>query len=291
MSAIAQLRAAIGVFDVAFTTRPLEATTLARAALDRGCTRIIAVGGDGTTNEVVNGFFRDGAPINATASLSIISSGTGGDFRRTVGIGKGIAASIARLRDVPARPVDVGHVRYVDTTGVPQERFFLNVASFGLSGDVVDRVASGGPSRVFGGRLTYVFGALGALVRHRRVNVRVTIDNHYDTSADMTIGAICNGRFFGGGMMVAPNALPDDGLFDVVLLRATTRRGVMARMSELRRGTHIAHDSVHVARGASVVLSARDSASESIRLEIDGESGAYLPAHFTLRPHGLLVHV
>lgn len=291
MSAIAQLRVAIGTCDVAFTTRPLEATTLARAALDRGYTRIVAMGGDGTTNEVVNGFFSDGTAINATASLSIVSSGTGGDFRRTMGIGDGIAASIARLRDVPARPVDVGHVRYVDAQGMPHERFFLNVASFGLSGDVVDRVASAGPSRVFGGRLTYVLGALAALIRHRRVNVRITIDSHYDNSADMTIGAICNGRFFGGGMMVAPDALPDDGVFDVVLLRATTRLGVIARMSELVRGTHVAHGSVQVARGASVVLTAGESTSEPIRLEIDGENGACLPAHFTLRRHALLVHV
>lgn len=289
--AIAQLRAGIGPCDVAFTTRPLEATTLARAALDRGYTRIVAMGGDGTTNEVVNGFFRDGTAISATASLGIVSSGTGGDFCRTVGIAAGIAAGIARLREVPARPVDVGHVRYVDAQGMPRERYFLNVASFGLSADVVERVAQAGPARVLGGRFTYLAGALGALLRHRQVTVRVTIDSHYDISANMTIGAICNGRYFGGGLMVAPNALPDDGLFDVVLLRGSTRLGVVARMSELLRGAHLAHRTVNVERGESVKLTGTNALDKPIRLEIDGETGAYLPAHLTLRRHALLVHM
>ncbi len=283
------VRAALGDVTIAFTRRPGEATLLTREALARGHMKILAVGGDGTTNEVVNGFFRAGQPISTQATLGLVSSGTGGDFRKTLGIAAGYTASIARLTDAP-RLVDVGQVHFASATGAGDDRFFLNIASFGLSADVVDRVSRARYARLLGGPMTYAVHAIAALVNLRTPQLRVTVDDHTDLVDAMAIGAVCNGRFFGGGMMVAPNALPDDGLFDVVLLRGSTRLGVIQRMTELYRGAHVAHPSVHVVRGRSVTVAAVSSTGAPLRLEIDGEGGAHGPAHFTMRPAALLVH-
>ena len=283
------VRATLGDVAMAFSTRPGEATLLTREALERGHARIVAVGGDGTTNEVVNGFFRAGQPVNAQATLGLVSSGTGSDFRKTLGIAAGYAESIARL-SVAARPVDVGHVCFANPAGAREDRFFLNIASFGLSADVVDRVSRARYTRLLGGPATYMTHAIAALVDLRMRRLRVTVDDHTDLVDAMAIGAVCNGRFFGGGMMVAPNARPDDGLFDVVLLRGSTRLGVIQRMTELYRGAHVAHPSVHVVRGRSVTVSLEASTGAPLRLEIDGEGGALGPAHFTMRPAALLVH-
>ena len=283
------VRATVGDVAMAFTTRPGEATLLTREALERGHSRILAVGGDGTTNEVVNGFFRAGEPVNAQATLGLVSSGTGGDFRKTLGIAAGYAESIARLT-LAARPVDVGQVFFANPAGAREDRFFLNIASFGLSADVVDRVSRARYTRLLGGPATYLAHALAALVDLRLSRLRVTVDGHTDLVDAMAIGAVCNGRFFGGGMMVAPDAMPDDGLFDVVLLRGSTRLGVIQRMTELYRGAHVAHPSVHVVRGRSVTVASVSNTGAPLRLETDGEGGAHGPAHFTIRPAALLVH-
>ena len=167
---------------------------------------------------------------------------------------------------------------------------FLNISSFGLSAEVVDRVSRARYARLLGGPVTYFAHAIAALVHLRTPQVRVTVDEHTDLVDAMAIGAVCNGRFFGGGMMVAPSALTDDGLFDVVLLRGSTRLGVLQRMTELYRGAHVAHPSVHVVRGRSVTVAAVSSTGAPLRLEIDGEGGALGPAQFTMRPAALLVH-
>ncbi len=287
---VAALRDVLGDVAMAFTERPRDATRLTREALQVGHTQIIAVGGDGTTNEVVNGFFHDGAPINAHATLGVVSAGTGGDFGRTIGVPTGYRGSVEYLRDTPARRIDVGHVHFQRTDGTPDERFFLNIASFGLSGDVVERVAAVGGSRMVRGPLTYPWCALQAIVGMRSTALRVTIDDHPAVTGPLAIGAVCNGRFFGGGMHVAPHAAPDDGMFDVVLLRGASRLGVIARMAELYRGAHIAHPSVQVIRGQSVVVTPTSHGETAVRLEIDGEGGAMLPARFSIRAAALLVH-
>ena len=117
------------------------------------------------------------------------------------------------------------------------------------------------------------------------------IDDHPEITDTIAVGAVCNGRYFGGGMLVAPDAAPDDGLFDVVLLRGASRAGVIARMTELYGGAHIAHASVLVMRGRTVSVTPAVNTSTAVRLEVDGEGGALLPARFSIRPAALLVHV
>ena len=288
---VRELRAALGDLSVVQTDAPGAATRLAAQAIGRGHELIVAVGGDGTVNEVVNGFFRDGRAINPAATLGVVSSGTGGDFRKTVGIAAGIAASIERLRQTSPRHVDLGRVRYADATGAPRERLFLNISSFGLSGDVVARVNSATYSKVLGGQAAFLWSTMRSLAAHRNRPVRITIDDTFDEPVNVALGAVCNGRFFGGGMMVAPGAEPDDGMFDVVWLRDASRQELVGRVRELYRGAHVGHPKVTIVRGRTVTVTSVGDDHGLVWMDIDGEGGAALPARYDIMPGALSIRV
>ena len=286
-----ELRAALGDISVVMTDGPGAATRLAANAIGRGHTLIVAVGGDGTLNEVVNGFFRDGRMINPDATLGVVSSGTGADFRKTVGIPAGVEASIERLRQAAPRRVDLGRVSYTDARGATRERFFLNISSFGLSGDVVARVNRARYAKLLGGKAAFLWSTMRSLAAHRSRRVRLTIDDHFDETVNVALGAICNGRFFGGGMMVAPGAEPDDGMFDVVWLRDANRQELVGRVRELYRGAHVDHPKVKILRGRTVTVAPIGDDRGPVWMDIDGEGGAALPARYEIMPGVLSIRV
>src|SRR5690606_5587612 len=129
-----------GPLTVVMTKGPMDATRLTAHALQQGYERVVAVGGDGTINEVVNGFFLNGSAINPEAELALLNLGTGGDFRKTFDIDAGFDASLARIAEGRPRRIDVGRLSFVSSDGKTGSRHFANIASFGMSGDVVDRV-------------------------------------------------------------------------------------------------------------------------------------------------------
>ncbi len=283
-----------GETAVALTGKPGDATDLARRAIEGGFESIVAVGGDGTANEVVNGFFRDGRAINPEASLSLVTSGTGGDFRRTLGLEAGVERAIERLTAATPKRVDVGRVRFVDPQGRPAERLFLNIASFGLSGEVMERVNRARITKRLGSRVAFGWNSVRAILALRAPAVRLKAFDASDAGViDEEIAvaqaAICNGRYFGGGMMIAPDALPDDGLFDVVVIAGVTRREMIARLDELYKGAHVKDPKVRVFRAARVIAAPAAGGGRPIRMEIDGEGGAILPATFEIAPKALKI--
>ena len=183
-----------------------ETARLVRAALKDGHLDVIAVGGDGTINEAVNGFFENGAPVSPDAVFGFVSSGNDCDFRRTFGIKPGYEAGIARLKQSRIRRLDVGHVSCLSPRGEPAGRYFINVASFGLSGRVAARLNRARLANLFGRRLAFAFHAGLALVGWRPQRVRLIADAHYDEIAGITDVAVANGRWFAGGLKVAPAA-------------------------------------------------------------------------------------
>src|SRR5438477_10702077 len=142
-------------YEVAFTTRPLEATEIAQKAVRESRPVVVAVGGDGTLNEVVNGFFRNGAPIPTSSKLAMVPLGTGGDFRRTLRIPIDPKQAIEVLRSGMVRRLDAGCVTYQNQDGSTAVRHFINIADAGLGGDVVYRV-NRGSKRL--GAMTYKVG-------------------------------------------------------------------------------------------------------------------------------------
>ncbi|ACY14693.1 diacylglycerol/lipid kinase family protein [Haliangium ochraceum] len=279
------LRRELGDFETAMTEAPEHATELTRAALRAGATRILAVGGDGTTSEVVGGFFEGRTAIAPEAVLGVIPFGTGGDFRRTVGLPKRWAQAVEALSGERVRDVDVGYLEYRTRDGAPASRVFINIASFGISG-MVDRLVNESSKRL-GGKLSFLVGSLRALMRYDNQRVRISFDDDPRDAVDMTINtvAVANGRFFGGGMQIAPEAELDDGFFDVVAVGDVGRGEFLRSSPRVYRGTHLSMDKVSHRRAR--VLRAEPIADAEIELDVDGETPGRLPATFTLLPRAL----
>jgi len=273
---------------VAFTARRREASTLVRNALLEGHHEIVAIGGDGTINEAVNGFFDEEGPIAPDAIFSFVTSGTGGDFRKSFGIAPGAAAAIARLKDAEPMPVDVGRVSCLSAMGTPTIRHFINIASFGLSGAVVDSVNRARIAKLFGGRFAFGFHSALDLLTYKERTVRIRVDNVFDETARISTVAIANGQHFGGGMRVAPDARPDDGVFDVIIMGGATRAEALADMKLIYTGEHVNLPHVRVVRGAKVIaVPVAETKGRPVLLEMDGESAGRLPATFEILPRAL----
>jgi YegS/Rv2252/BmrU family lipid kinase len=287
--AIAQRLAEIsGPLTVAMTTGPLDATTITRHALNEGFERVVAVGGDGTINEVINGFFHQGAAINPEAELALLTNGTGGDFRKTFGIGQTLDESLDRIANGRAHTIDVGRVKYISAEGKPGERYFANIASFGMSGEVVQRVNKAKLIKRLMGRFAFTLGSLRSLLGYRARPIRLKIDNAFDGLVSISTCAVANGQYFGGGMRVAPDASPDDGMFDVVVIADAPKREVAAAINQIYTGAHVNNPNVRVFRAASVIAAPVEATEETpVFIEADGESPGLLPAVFEVIPKSL----
>ncbi|HEY2070101.1 MAG TPA: diacylglycerol kinase family protein [Rhizomicrobium sp.] len=282
----AGLRQIYPVLTVTPTRKRGDATEITRTALREGFGEIIAVGGDGTINETVNGFFdASGEPIAPEAVFAFVTNGTGGDFRKSFGIAPGADAGIARLKEGKIRAVDLGRVSCLSRRGEPVIRHFINIGSFGLSGAVVDSVNRARLAKLFGGSFAFAFHSLLDMLTYRNRTVRVRIDGAFDEIVTISTVAVANGQYFGGGMMVAPNAKVDDGLFDVILMGGTSRGRSMADMKQIYTGEHLNNPSVTALRGAKLVaVPVAETGGRPVLIEVDGESAGRLPATFEILP-------
>jgi YegS/Rv2252/BmrU family lipid kinase len=269
-------------FDEYFTTRAQEASEVTRDALTNDVARIIAVGGDGTLSEVVNGYFDlDGRAINSAASIGLLPSGTGSDFRRSLGL-KGRDDSIRKLIEGDTRLLDVARAEFRGHDDVTMSRFFINVASFGLGGDVsglVNRWRNSLP-RWIGGRARFSAAALAALGRYRNVRVSIRLDDQQDLQISSNLIVVANGKFAGGGMMLAPNAELDDGLLDVIVTDGVTRWDVIKELPRIQRGGHLKNPKVSALRARDVSIESQ----EPIAADLDGEMVGYTPVRITVLP-------
>jgi diacylglycerol kinase (ATP) len=275
------LRAAIGAYELVWTRGVRDAERLAREAVRAGVDRLVVAGGDGTAAEVVSGLL--GAALGAYAEIAFLPLGTGADFHRTLDIPRDPKAAIARLATGKGRRIDVGRARYVEADGSERTSHFLNVASAGLSG-VVTRSVRG--SKALGARMAFLIGTLAGLASFRPSSLRLRVDDAEVFQGDVALVAVANGRYFGGGMHVAPRARPDDGLLDVVLIPALPRLVLVRRLPSLYRGTHLEVPGVALFRGRSVAI---DPLGEPAPGEIDGEPVAELPMFVDVVPGALQV--
>ncbi|HZH89797.1 MAG TPA: diacylglycerol kinase family protein [Pyrinomonadaceae bacterium] len=285
------LRAHFGAFNCVFTERAGDATAIAERESAAGRRLIIACGGDGTMSEVANGILQS----SADAELGILPSGTGGDFRRTLDIpkrGADAAAALAKGRSVR---MDVGRVEFQDRAGVRAERYFLNVASCGMGGEVIRRVEENASSllasasrRVAGGQAAYAIASLQSAVSFTRPTLRIRLDDHPEFRLAVVNLCIANARFFGGGMKIAPVAKLDDGLLDIVAVGDLDTLRILTNVYRLYLGTHLGMREVRHAHARRIEVSA-DKADDSVLIEIDGELAGTLPATFEILPRALRV--
>lgn len=273
-----------GNLEVRMTAAPNEATNLTRHALREGFDRIIAVGGDGTINEVVNGFFEHDAPVNPNASLAVIPLGTGGDFRRSLGIDS-VDSAISLLEQGYPTRIDIGRVRHRCPSGEMKLRYFANVVSFGMGGEVAAR-AKNALSRV-SGKAAFLYATAEVFLRYSPKMVELRLDGE---PAGVRFGilniAIGNGRYHGGGMHVCPRARLDDGLLEVTVIEALGMYELARDMKVLYSDNLYVHPKTRHFHARTVIA----EAATPVSIEVDGEPLGTLPVELSLMPRAIPIY-
>lgn len=271
-------------FHYDFTEKPLQAIEISREAIRSGHDLIIGVGGDGTMNEIANGFFDNRKIINPESTLGILPSGTGCDLTKSLGIPAGLRDALEVITQAPSASMDVGRVTFRDNAGPENERIFLNVADFGVGGEVVRRVNE---RRLQRKASSYVRCLVSAMAHYKSRRIRIRVDGRDLPEGEYLLGAIANGRIFGKGMKVAPQARLDDGLLDLVLVKSMRFFEFCRHGWKIFLGTHLSHPKISLIRGERIEALSDDGGA--VLLEFDGEQLGTLPAKFEIIPRVLQI--
>jgi len=278
----------LGACDVRETSHAGHAITLAEEAASAGHPLVVAVGGDGTFNEVVNGLMNAKARGHE-ADLGLIAQGTGGDFRRSLDLDHRLDKYLDALTSKNVRRIDIGLLEY----GKAKTRYFVNILSAGMGG-LVDQYVSEG-SRAMGGTAAYFFASLKALVNAKLGHVKCKVTKGgvvTERTIPTMMIAICNGRYFGSGMKVAPMAEIDDGMFELVALGDTSKVGFALTSNAIYSGGHMKSPSTVHLRGEKFELELENSeALPHFLLDLDGEPLGPLPIKVSLEPGALALRV
>jgi diacylglycerol kinase (ATP) len=284
----ASLKAHFGDVDLRETQISGDGERLAIDLAADGCALVIAAGGDGTASEVADGLLQACHETGRTTELGLLPYGTGTDFARALDLPRGIDSALKHLAGAEARKVDAGRICYIDDHGALASRHFINIASLGLSG-AADRAVNADKRK---GRVSakalFFWRTVLEFVRYKFQDVRITIDDGEPVEARMALVAVANGKFFGGGMMIAPDAKLSDGEFDVVIVRAASKLGLIRDLRLLYGGRHRNHPAITIVRGRKVLVEPLGDADKNWALvDIDGESPGRIPATFEILPGAL----
>jgi len=252
---------------------------LAREAVEAGATLLVVVGGDGSINEVVNGV----GDLEGF-ELAVLPNGTGWDFVRTFGISRKLDEGVQTALTGGVRAIDLGLVTYRTWAGSESRAYFANVGSAGISGAIAKRANE--TSKALGGKVSYYWATLAVFVGWQTGELRVSVDEEIRGGRMIDV-LVTNGRYLGGGMMMCPEAEPDDGLFDVLLIGDVTKRDLLFVLPKTYRGKHLPHPKLEVLRGRVVNI----DADEPLPIEIDGEQPGTTPARFEIVPKALRLRV
>jgi YegS/Rv2252/BmrU family lipid kinase len=263
-----------------YSERPGHLIELAEQAVRAGAELVVSVGGDGTLNEVVNGIVRAGAPTE----LATIPLGTGMDFVRTYGIPTRFDDAVRCALAGTTRQIDAGRVTYRAWDGAESERYVVNVGSVGMSAAVAQR--ANGMSKALGGKATFFYALARVFFEWDNTLVSVQLDDER-REARMHDVIVANGQWHGGAMRLAPEAQPDDGLFDIVLIGDVTKRDFVTTAPKLYKGTYLSHPKIELLRSQTVAV----DAPERLPIELDGEQVGTTPARFEIVPAALRVRV
>ena len=277
------LKTFIKEFKYEFTEKPAQATEISRTAIREGSEMIVGVGGDGTINEIANGFFDGKTLINPQAVLGIVPSGTGCDFSKSLHIPSSLKLALNVLTQAPSLAIDIGKASFLAHSGYKEERYFLNVADFGFGGEVLKRMNQNKAKRK---AASYFKSTLATFFYYRNKSIKLKIDNEEIPRGEYLIGAISNGRIFGKGMKIAPNAKLDDELFDIVLVKGMKVMEFLMNVWRIYAGTHLSHPKILFHRGKKIEAIPEDT-NEDVLIEIDGEQVGKLPATFEIVPRSI----
>ena len=262
--------------------RPGHLVELARRAATGGAGLLVAVGGDGTVHEVVNGLIRSGR--SGEVDLAVLSRGTGKDFVRSARIPGDLARAIETARAGQARVVDVGLARFTGLDGSPAEAYFANFAGAGISGSIARRANAS--SKALGGKASFIWATVAVFMRWKSTEVTVQIDGARRSGRMFEVLAM-NGDYTAGGMWMAPDAKPDDGLFDIVLIGDVTKLDFVVTFPKIYRGRHVGHPKIEHLKGRTVAI----ESATPLPIALDGEQPGTAPATFEIVPGALRLRV
>lgn len=278
----AQISTYFGQFTCAFTKKAGEAKEIAENASKEGRKFIIACGGDGTISEVANGILS----TESNTELGILPSGSGGDFSKSLNLPKRFEDAASALAKGKPELIDVGYATFLNTTLKEESRYFINVASFGMGGEVVKRSESS--SKTFGGTLAYAYATLATTFSYECPQIFLECDEKPSQRWAIATVIIGNGRYFGGGMKIAPKASLDDGLLDIIVIKELSKMAILSNAHHLYAGTHL--DLPYIATTKVKKLIAKPVNPKTlVRLEMDGEYVGQLPATFELKAKKILI--
>lgn len=269
-------------FETHFTTHKTHAIVLVREGIGKGYRKIIAIGGDGTMNEIVNGCFTQNICSTKDITLGMISVGTGNDWGRMFNIPEDYVQSVRIISDFKTRLHDTGIVSYFHGTE-KRKRFFINIAGLGFDAVVVKR-ANKQKEKGRKGKLLYLWNLLSCLISYKHTLTEIVIDGQKFSADTFTI-SLGIGRYSGGGMMQTPNALPDDGLFDITIIKKIGRREVIRRLKMLYDGTILSHPLIEGYQGKRILI----DSDPLIHVEADGETLGHSPIEFNIIPRSIRI--
>lgn len=282
----ARLKAAIGDFDASFTSAPGDAKEIARAACAEGYDHFIAVGGDGTANEMLNGLMENGALLNPEAVLCPIPAGTANELCRALDMLDDPAAPYRAIAEGNKRRIDLCRMDCTGLDGAPHRHYAYLIASFGSAAEISYRTSTSRIIKKLGGEFSYFLVTLLVTLTYKHRPTRVVIDGDFDREMPVFSGLCCNAPNGGGGMMLAPDASLDDGLLDLVIFGDMKRRDFLLQPpSWLFEGRHVEHPKVQVVRGKKFTF----TGDTGMLVDADGETVGRLPLSVEVLPGALNV--
>lgn len=270
-------------FDHCFTEARGHATVLAREGVEKGYETIVAVGGDGTVNEVVNGLMLPGSE-EAGAILGVVITGRGSDLARTIGIPSHYGQACARLAGDRTTTLDLALVEF-HVQGEQRQRYMVNVGGCGFDGEVAER-ANRAPN-FMGGTVPYLTSLVTTLITYQNKALELVLDDREPIKMVANSVVVANCQYFGGGMRVAPDADPHDGLLDVVVIGDIDKVEYLFTVPKVYDGTHITHPQVDTYRARRVEVRTQ----QRLMLQIEGEVCGEAPLSFQVIPSALQVKV
>ena len=280
----AELRKAGILFEVAFTRYRGHATELARAAVESGWRHILAVGGDGTNNESVNGILQQQAVPASDVCYALLPVGTGNDWVRTLGIPKKFPQWLEMFQNGHTSLQDVGVAEY-HKEGAPEQRYFVNVA--GMSFDAYVAKFMDENRGLINGRFSYLLALVRCLAKYKLPPTRIHAEGFMVEDFCYTVNAGI-GRYSGGGMQLVPHAVSDDGLLALTVAKRVTKLGVLFATPLFYNGKIARHPKIETHSARNIRVEAMN-VDRPVGLEVDGEFLGYAPVSFSLVEKALRV--
>jgi YegS/Rv2252/BmrU family lipid kinase len=262
----------------------LHAAEIARQIVSEDGRNIIAAGGDGTINEIINGIFSHPLEIRNECTLGIINGGTGQGFSQSIGLPAGLEKQLELIKSGRTNMVDIGYSKFKNQFDEEVERYFINEFQIGIGGEVVERVERKG--KRWGGRLSFGLRTIQSIISYTDQPLSIIIDDKKMPGEKFFGVIVANGAFMGGGMHLAPNAKVNDGVFNVLLIHETKLLQRFLNFSKIYSGQHIYTKHFSYIKAKSIHV----ESSIKTLVEADGELLGTTPCSTKIIPNALRVY-